>query len=107
MAYIYHISVKIHPDQMDELAIGASLERVLGYLRTLLPSQDGYITSRAMRSVSEDNEDILVVFESVWQDWVTFKDHMSSTLAEDKILVEFGPDVDRTKLQKSTFVEVD
>jgi heme-degrading monooxygenase HmoA len=107
MAYIYQISMNITPDQMDELTIGASLERVLGYLRTLLPSQNGYITSRAMRSVSEEKDAIRVIFESVWQDWDAFEAHRASNLAEDKIVLEFGPDVDPSKLLKDTFVEVD
>jgi hypothetical protein len=34
MAYVYQVSFDIRPDQMNELQIGASLERVLGYLRS-------------------------------------------------------------------------
>ncbi|MGD8553344.1 MAG: hypothetical protein PVG02_06760 [Anaerolineales bacterium] len=91
---------------MSELKIGASLERVLGYMRTLLPSQDGYITSRAMHSL-ENKKQVRVVVESVWQDWETFLEHRKSNLAEDKIMAEFEPHVAREELERAAFVEVD
>ena len=106
MAYIYQIGLEIGADQMSELKIGSSLERVLGYLRTLLPSQDGYITSRVMHSL-ENKAHVQVVVESVWQDWESFIEHRNSNLAEDKIMLEFQPHIERDELRQSTYVEVD
>jgi hypothetical protein len=106
MAYIYQVSLKIGDDQMTELQIGSSLERVLGYLRTLLPSQEGYITSRAMHSL-ENEEKVRVVVESVWQDWEAYMSHRDSSLAEDKIILEFAPHVTRDELVQSAYQEVD
>ena len=45
MAYIYEVSFDINKNQMSQLQIGQPLERVLGYLRTLLPGEPGYVTS--------------------------------------------------------------
>ena len=42
MAYTYEISFHIASRQMDELSIGHALERGLGYLKTLLPSEPGF-----------------------------------------------------------------
>ncbi|MGD2058017.1 MAG: hypothetical protein PVI04_04745 [Anaerolineales bacterium] len=106
MAYIYQIGFGINADQMSQLKIGSSLERVLGYLRTLLPSQEGYITSRAMHSL-ENEEQARVIVESVWQDWETFLHHRDSNLAEDKIILEFEPHISRDELVSSAYQEVD
>jgi len=106
MAYIYQIGFDLRPDQMDELKIGASLERVLGYLRTLLPSQDGFVTTRAMRSIDSEDK-IHIVFESVWDRWLDFKSHRQSALAEDKILTEFAPHIDQRNLAIRQYEEID
>ncbi len=53
MAYIYEVSFDIRSNQLSQLDIGAPLERVVGYLRTLLPSEPGYVTSRAMYSLDD------------------------------------------------------
>jgi hypothetical protein len=106
MAYIYQIGLEIGADQMSELKIGSSLERVLGYLRTVLPSQEGYITSRAMHSLENESR-VRVVVESVWQDWETFLEHRKSNLAEDKIVVEFEPHITLNELERSAYIEVD
>ncbi len=42
MAYFYQVSFNISSDDMTELEIGSTLERVIGYLKTLLPSEPGY-----------------------------------------------------------------
>lgn len=89
MAYVYQVCFDIRPDQVETLVVGASLQRVVGYLRTLLPAQDGYISSRAMNSV-EAAPKTLIVVESAWEDWDDVVAHRESRLAEDKILVEFG-----------------
>lgn len=106
MAYIYHVSFDIRPDQMTELEIGASLERVLAYLRSLLPSESGYVTSRAMHSVGLADRTHLV-FQSVWQDWDDLERHRQSSLAEDKVLKEFEPHVALDDLTVRVYEEVD
>jgi len=105
MAYIYQISFDIKPEQMDELGIGASLERVLGYLRTLLPSETGYISARAMYSM-DDVEHTHLVFESVWEEWRDLTRHEGSNLAEKKVLTEFAPHIDPDMLGVRIYREV-
>jgi hypothetical protein len=105
MAYIYQVSFDIRPDQMSELEIGASLERVLGYLRTLLPAEAGFVTSRAMYSV-DIPETTHLVFESVWGTWDDLGSHRRSSLAEDKVLIEFKPHVALEDLSVHAYQEV-
>jgi len=107
MAYIYSISFDIEPDKMDELKIGASLERTLGYLRTLLPSEVGFITARAMYALDRDeNGDIDLIFQSVWDRWEDLLAHQASSLAEDKVLREFKPHVELEDLRVRIYEEV-
>lgn len=105
MAYSYHISFDIDPEQKAELEIGASLERVIGYLRTLLPSEDGHIESRALASL-DDPKRIHIVFESIWMDWDSLVRHRNSTLTEDKVIKEFKPDVELKYLTHKIFREI-
>jgi hypothetical protein len=105
MAYINEISFDIRPDQMDELEIGASLERVLGYLRVLLPNETGHISSRAMFSLDLSDRTHLVV-ESVWETWDDLEAHRKSSLAEDKVLTEFEPHVTLEDLAVRIYEEV-
>jgi hypothetical protein len=107
MAYIYSISFDIGPDKMDELQIGSSLERTLGYLRTLLPSSLGFITARAMYALNPDKDgEIHLIFESVWDRWEDLKAHEESSLAEDKVLREFAPHVELDDLRVRIYEEV-
>lgn len=106
MAYVYQVSFDIRPEQMHELAIGASLERVLGYLRALLPSEIGFVTARAMRSLGH-TERTRVVIESTWQQWDDLEKHRQSALAEDKVVLEFQPHVSVESLQADSYQEVD
>jgi hypothetical protein len=107
MAYIYSISFDIAPDKMDELRIGASLERTLGYLRTLLPSEMGFISARAMYALEADDEgEIDLSFQSVWDRWEDLEMHRKSMLAEDKILREFQPHVELEDLRVRVYEEV-
>jgi quinol monooxygenase YgiN len=105
MAYIYQIGFDIRPDQMGELEIGASLERVLGFLLTLLPNEEGYITARAMHSI-DTSEAVTLVVESVWDNWEEFKKHAKSATAEDKVLLEFAPHLDQGSLRRRIYEEV-
>jgi len=105
MAYIYQVSFDIQPDQMDELEIGAALERVLAYLRALLPSEPGYISSRAMSSLSDPDKTHLIV-QSVWDGWSDMEQHRHSSLAEDKVLAEFQPHVSLQDMSACVYQEV-
>ena len=105
MAYIYSVNFLIEPSQISQLEIGAPLERTLGYLRTLLPSSDGYISARAMYSL-DDPEHIHVVFESAWVSWANLEMHRNSGLAENKVLVEFEPHVTLEMLSSRVYEEV-
>ncbi len=106
MAYTYILRFHITPQQMSELEIGSSLERVLGYLRTLLPSQDGFITSRALYSL-DNEEKIELLFESVWESWESIQAHGDSALSEEKILLEFGKHINQDDLRLTLYEEVE
>jgi hypothetical protein len=105
MAYIYQVYFDITPEQMNQLEIGASLERVLGYLRTLLPSQMGFISARGMYSLDIPDKTHLV-FQSIWETWEDVDAHRHSSLLENKILVEFEPHVPLEHLQAHIYEEV-
>ena len=107
MAYIYSISFDIGPDKMDQLQIGASLERTLGYLRTLLPSETGFVTARAMYALDLNKDgEIDLIFQSVWDRWEDLLAHQESSLAEDKVLREFAPHVELEDLGVRIYEEV-
>jgi hypothetical protein len=106
MAYFYQVTFDIQPDQMSQLEIGASLERALGYLRTLLPNEPGYVTSRSMYSLDIPDKTHLVV-ESMWETWDDLESHRHSSLVEDKVLAEFGPHVSPKDLSVHIYEEVD
>jgi hypothetical protein len=105
MAYFYLITFDVHTEDMSELQIGGSLERTLGYLRTLLPSEPGYITIRAARSV-DVQERVHLLVESEWDTWQDLRRHRASSLAEDKVLKEFEPHVELQDLTIRVFEEV-
>lgn len=105
MAYIYEVRFDINKNQMSQLEIGAPLERVLGYLRTLLPGEPGYVTSRAMYSMDDPDNTNLVV-QSVWERWEDLENHKNSTLAEQKTLTEFGPHINEDALKVRIYEEV-
>jgi len=105
MAYIYQVCFDIRPDQMSELEIGSSLERVLGYLRALLPSEPGFITAQAMSSLSEPDKTHLIV-QSIWDNWSDLEGHQHSALAEDKVLSEFEPHVSLQDVSVCIYQEV-
>jgi hypothetical protein len=105
MAYVYQVSFDIRPEQMSDLRIGASLERVLAYLRTLLPGQPGHMTSRAFYSLNVPGATHLI-FQSVWDTWDDLEAHRGSSLAEDKVLTEFQPHVTLEGLDVHVYEEV-
>jgi hypothetical protein len=105
MAYLHVVNFDINSDQLDALKIGASLERVLGYLRTLLPGEIGYITARAFYSVESD-EVTRIVFLSEWEEWEDLQKHEKSSLVEDKIIKEFDPHIKLEHLTSRIYNEV-
>ncbi len=105
MAYIYQVSFVIEPEQRSQLEIGSPLERILGYLRTLLPSFDGYINARAFYSL-DDPDHIHVVVESLWMTWDHLMAHHKSDIAENKVLSEFAPHVELEHISSRIYEEV-
>jgi hypothetical protein len=105
MPYIYEMSFEISSDELDALKIGAGLERVLGYLRTLLPSETGYVTSRALYTV-ENEQNTRIAFWSEWEEWEDLVRHRSSPLLEDKILEEFKPHIKLEGLSTRVYNEI-
>ena len=106
MAYIYEVSFNILRDQMDELAIGGSLKRVLGYLRVRLPEEPGFVSSQALLSVGDSNPVRIVVW-SEWQDWEDLLAHRNSRLIEGKVLLEFAPHITLEELTINVYSEVE
>ena len=105
MAYVYQVSFDLPPERRADLEVGSSLERVLGFLRSVLPAEPGYTTTRAVYSLDLPDR-VSVVVESVWDHWEDMETHRRSAMAEDKILREFGhlaPEMLRIR----TFREVD
>ena len=105
MAYVYQVSFKIEGDQMGQLQIGSSLERTLGYLKTLLPNQEGFISARALRSVNTEGP-IHLIIESAWETWSDFLNHQESSLLEQKILIEFRPHLQLENLTTEVYDDV-
>lgn len=105
MAYAYNVSFEIRHDQMEQLQIGAGLEKVLGYLKTLLPSMPGFITAHAFYSLNLEEKTHLVV-QSLWERWADLQAHQTSELAEKKVLSEFEPHVALENLTVHIYSEV-
>jgi hypothetical protein len=105
MAYIYQVSFDILPEQMSQLQIGAALRRVLGYLRTILPAEPGYVTSRAMDSIDMADRTQLI-FQSVWQTWEDLDTHRRSSRDEAKVLIEFQSHIAMENLSIHLYEEV-
>ena len=105
MAYIYQVSFEIEHNQMEQLRIGANLEEVLGYLRTLLPNMPGFITARAMFSIDIPAKTHLLI-QSIWEEWEDLENHRKSNLAEQRILASFEPHVSVEDLAVHIFEEV-
>jgi heme-degrading monooxygenase HmoA len=105
MAYTYQVSFEIEHEQMDQLRIGAALEKILSYLRTLLPNQPGFISARAMFSIDIQDKTHLQV-QSIWDEWEDLLAHQRSELAEQKVLAEFEPHVALEDLSVHVYEEV-
>jgi heme-degrading monooxygenase HmoA len=105
MAYFYQVSFNIGTEAVGQLQIGASLERVLGYLKALLPSEPGFIEARALYSV-DGTDSVHVITLSEWENWEDVQRHQESALAEDKAIEEFGPHIARDDLIVRIYNEI-
>lgn len=105
MAYAYQVSFEIKHEQIEQLRIGATLEKVLGYLRTLLPNEPGFITAHAFHSLNIEGKTQLVV-QSIWDQWEDLLTHQNSELAEKKVLSEFEPHVAMENLTVHIYKEI-
>lgn len=106
MAFALQVDFYIRPDQMTELEVGASLERVLGYLKTLLPGEPGFVSARSLYSLDIPGR-THVVFLSIWQTWEDLIAHRESSLSEKKVLLEFDPHVKLRDLSVHAYEESD
>jgi hypothetical protein len=104
MAYALQVDFDIRPDQMNELDV-ASLERVLGYLRVLLPGEPGFVSARALFSLDIPSKTHLV-FQSIWETWHDLATHRESSLSEAKVLLEFQPHVTLQDLRVHAYEDV-
>lgn len=105
MPYLYEVSFDITPDQMSQLEIGQSLERLVGYLKIRLPVQGGFMFATAWYSV-DDPEKTRVVTRSEWSDWSDVVEHRKSSILEDHIFEEFEPHVNPDNVTIRTYAEV-
>ena len=107
MAYFYEVSFNPEPEQLADLKIGKSLEKVIGYLRVLLPNQTGFVSANGMQEVNAQGKPNLV-FLSEWETWEDLQAHLkSSSLVEDKILLEFDPHIQSEHLVKRIYREIE
>jgi len=106
MPYIYQVNFHFPQDRADELRIGTSLERILAYLRALLPSEPGYVTSQGMYSVNPD-ERLHIVFHTVCESYEDLVRYGESSLSEDKVLLEFEPHLSDEEIQVHVYSEID
>ena len=105
MPYIYETSFTIQPDQMDQLDIGHSLGRVLGFLNVRLPDEHGFMKSRALYSV-DDQKTTSLVLTSEWGSWEALEKHRDSEMAETKVLSEFEPHVSPGDMTTRIYAEI-
>ncbi len=106
MPYAYEVSFDVPREQMTELEIGQSLEKLVGYMKIRLPAQRGFVVSDAYYSV-DDTEKVRVVVRSEWSDWTDVENHRtSSAVVEDRVLEHFEPHVGREDITIRTYAEV-
>ncbi len=106
MSYLYQVSFNIDPKILSGDKLNVPLEKVLGYMKTLFPSQKGWMDARAFFTLNEKNN-TYVVCSSEWEGWEDLANHMKSKLSEDKVLEEFGPDIKEKDLIIRIFEEID
>lgn len=105
MPYVYEVSFDIHPDQMNWLEIGRSLERLVGYMKVRLPYQPGFVSADAWYSV-DDSQQTRIVARSEWIDWNDLTVHRASELIEDQVFEQFDPHIKKEDVAIRTYAEV-
>jgi heme-degrading monooxygenase HmoA len=105
MAYLYQVSFNVKPEVLSKEKINVSLKKVLGYMKTLLPSQTGFIDARSLLSLNEKNNTYVVCI-SEWEYWENLEEHRKSNLSEEKILEEFGSNIKKKDLIIRIYKEV-
>jgi hypothetical protein len=105
MPYLYEVSFGIRYDQMPQLEIGDSLERLVGYLKIRLPVQSGFVLADAWYTV-DDPDATRVVVRSEWSDWSDVEAHRESSILEDHIFEEFEPHLKKEEVTIRTYAEV-
>ncbi len=105
MPYVYEISFEIRPDQMSQIEIGQSLERLVGYMKIRLPVQSGFVFADAWYSV-DDAEKTRIIARSEWSEWSDVEGHRKSTILEDHLFEEFEPHVSSEDITIRTYAEV-
>ncbi len=104
--YTIELSFLIPSSRIEQvIGIGNSIERGLGYMRALLPSEEGFITARAMYTIDK-KETTLVVFQSVWDEWEDLQNHRNSFLDESRLIREFEPALDVQNVNIRIYAEV-
>jgi len=103
--YVYEVSFEIKPDQMSQLEIGQSLERLVGYMKIRLPVQPGFVFADAWYSV-DDPATTRIVARSEWSDWPDVEGHRKSAILEDHLFEEFDPHVKPGDIAIRTYAEV-
>jgi hypothetical protein len=103
--YVYEVSFDITPDQMTQLEIGHSLERLVGYMKIRLPVQEGFVFADAWYSV-DDPAKTRVIARSEWSDWTDVEKHRKSSILEDHLFEEFDPHVNKDNVTIRTYAEV-
>ena len=106
MAYFYEVSFDLDHHQLEQIRIGRSLEKVIGFMRVLLPEQAGFISANALYEVKSSTRPRLV-FISEWENWEDLENHSHSSLVEDKLLLEFSPHIQNENLEKRIYREVE
>ena len=105
MPYLYEVSFDIAHDEMAQLEIGESLERLVGYLKIRLPVQSGFVFADGWYSVDHP-EMTHIVARSGWSDWSDVKKHRESAILEDHVFEEFEPHVNPNNITIRTYAEV-
>jgi len=105
MPYMYEVSFDIPHQKMDELEIGKSLERLVGYMKVRLPSQRGFVFANAAYSV-DDSAKTHIVMRSEWSDWTDIVNHRKAVVLEDHIFEQFEPHINREEITVRMYAEV-
>lgn len=107
MAYVYQLSFNLKPELAAELAIGAGVQQGLSYLRAVLPSETGYVSTRAVQALNGAQGGTNVVFESTWETWDDLQAHQKSATAESNVLRKLRPALPLDDLVVRIFREID